>query len=79
MVAAYRATFDKVATMKADIFLANHENFFDLHAKRDRQKAGDTNAFVNPDELQAFNTKMKAAFEKELANQTAASAKQKPQ
>jgi len=78
MVAAYRATFDKVATMKADVFLANHENFFDLHAKRDRQKAGDANAFVNPDELQAFNTNMKAAFEKELASQTAAAAKQHP-
>lgn len=75
MVAAFRTTFDKVATMKADVFLANHENFFDLHAKRDRQKAGDANAFVNPDELQDFNTKMKAAFEKELASQTAAAAK----
>jgi metallo-beta-lactamase class B len=75
MVAAFRATFNKVATMKADVFLANHENFFDLHAKRDRQKAGDANAFVNPDELQAFNTEMRGAFEMELAAQTAAAAK----
>jgi metallo-beta-lactamase class B len=78
MVAAFRTTFAKVASMKADVFLANHENFFDLHGKRDRQKAGDANAFVNPDELQAFNTKMKAAFEKELADQTAAATTQKP-
>jgi metallo-beta-lactamase class B len=75
MVAAYRSTFDKVAAMKADVLLANHENFFDLHAKRDRQKAGDANAFVNPAELQAFNAKMKEAFEKELAAQQAAADK----
>lgn len=72
MVAAYRATFDKISTMKADIFLANHENFFDLHAKRDRQMAGNANAFVDEAALQAFNAKMKSAFEKELAVQTAA-------
>jgi metallo-beta-lactamase class B len=71
MVAAYRATFAKVRTMKADIFLANHDNFFDLAEKRARQVAGDANAFVVPGELQKFNSVMEKAFEAELVRQKA--------
>jgi metallo-beta-lactamase class B len=72
MVAAYRTTFAKVRAIKADIFLANHDNFFDLKAKRARQIAGDANAFVNPAALQAFNTDMEAAFDTELAQEKGA-------
>ena len=75
MVAAYRATFAKVRTMHADVFLANHDNFFDLEAKRARLNAGDANAFVDPAELQAFNARMEKAFEEELAKQQKAVAK----
>ncbi len=75
MIANYRATFAKVRTMKADIFLANHDNFFDLHAKRERQIAGDPNAFVDPQELQRFNTAMEDAFEAELAKEKAVPAR----
>lgn len=67
MVASYRATFDKVRTLEADIFLANHDSFFDLAGKRARLAAGDATAFVNAGELQAFNTAMEAAFETQLA------------
>ncbi len=67
MVANFRATFAKVRKMKADIFLANHDNFFDLAEKRARQIAGDANAFVDPDELQRFNRLMETRFEAELA------------
>jgi metallo-beta-lactamase class B len=67
MVASYRATFDKVRSMKADVFLANHDNFFGLAEKRARLAGGDTNAFVNADELQAFNSAMEKAFETQLA------------
>jgi metallo-beta-lactamase class B len=67
MVANFRAVFTKVSKMKADIFLGNHDMFFDLHAKRAKQLAGDANAFVDPNELQAFNRKMKDAFEAQLA------------
>ena len=72
MVAAYRTTFARVRALKADVFLANHDNFFDLDAKRARRLAGDANAFVDPDGLQTFNTELEAAFEKELARQQAA-------
>lgn len=71
MVSAYRETFERVRALQADVFLANHDNFFDLHAKRARQLAGDANAFVDPGGLQSFNTRMERAFEEELARQTA--------
>ncbi len=71
MVAAFRSTFAKVKGIKADIFLANHDNFFALADKRRRQIAGDANAFVNPDELQSFNTRMEAQFEGDLKQQAA--------
>jgi metallo-beta-lactamase class B len=69
VVAAYRQAFERVRALRADVFLANHDGFFDLHDKRARQLAGDANAFVEPDGLQAFNTVMEQAFEKELARQ----------
>jgi metallo-beta-lactamase class B len=74
MVADYRATFRKVSVMRADVFLANHDSFFDLHEKRKKQLAGDDHAFVDAEELQQFNTVMESAFEAELARQKAAKA-----
>ena len=71
MVANFRTTFANAKNLKADIFLANHDSFFDLHAKRARQKAGDANAFVDPSEFQKFNRVMESAFETELTRQKA--------
>jgi len=69
MVADYRATFARVRGMRADVFLSNHPEFFDMAAKRQRQIAGDANAFVDDAALQTFNSRMEAAFEAELAQQ----------
>ncbi len=63
IVANFSKTFAKVAAIKADIFLGNHDNFFDLKAKRDRQIAGNANAFVDAGELQRFNALMQKQFE----------------
>jgi len=71
VVADYRAAFAKVAAMQADIFLANHGSFFDLEAKRARQLSGDADAFVDPGELQRFNTLMQQRFEADLARESA--------
>jgi metallo-beta-lactamase class B len=68
----YRASFAKVRGMQADVFLANHDIFFGLHDKRARQLAGDRDAFVDPSELQRFNTAMEQGFLKALAEQQAA-------
>ncbi len=72
LVADYRKTFERLRGLRADVFLANHDNFFDLHAKRARQIKGDANAFVDPGALQKFNASMEQAFEKELARQSGA-------
>lgn len=68
----YRASFAKVRGMQADVFLANHDIFFDLHKKRARQLAGERDAFVDPGELQRFNSAMEQGFLKALANEQAA-------
>lgn len=75
IVENYRATFARVREIEADVFLANHDAFFDLHGKRARQIAGDANAFVVPGELAAFNTRLERAFETELARQQEAAAR----
>lgn len=67
VVSDYRGTFQRVRTLAADVFLANHDSFFDLHEKRARRLSGDADAFVDPEELQAFNKTMSDAFEKALA------------
>jgi metallo-beta-lactamase class B len=72
MIAAYRHTFAKGRAIRADIFLANHDNFFDLHEKRQRQLAGDANAFVDARALEEFSIAMEKAFDTELAKQQAA-------
>lgn len=73
-VADYRATFARIANeVSADVFLANHPEFFSMAEKRARQEAGaETNPFIDPRELQLFNTRMQEAFEAELARQQAA-------
>ncbi|MES1197437.1 MAG: subclass B3 metallo-beta-lactamase [Pseudomonadota bacterium] len=69
MIEDYRATFARVRTIEADVFLGPHGSFFDLAGKRQRQIAGDANAFVDPEALQHFNTDMEQAFNTELARQ----------
>lgn len=75
MIANFRKTFAKVKAIKADIFLANHDSFFNLHEKRAKQLAGDANAFVDPGELARFNAEMEEAFESQLTQQQKASAR----
>lgn len=68
----YRASFAKVRGMQADVFLANHDIFFGLHEKRARQLVGEKDAFIDPSELQRFNSAMEQGFLKALAEQQAA-------
>ena len=66
MIANFRKTFAKIRTLKADVFLANHDNFFDLAAKRAAQLSGNGNAFVDAGELQRFYATMERQFEAAL-------------
>jgi metallo-beta-lactamase class B len=72
MVEDYRRTFAAGRTLQADVFLANHGQFFDLETKRARQIGGDANAFVDAGALARFTTRMETDFNAELARQQAA-------
>ncbi|MDZ4761634.1 MAG: subclass B3 metallo-beta-lactamase [Alphaproteobacteria bacterium] len=73
IVADYRKTFAKAETMKIDMFLAPHPEFFGMAAKRARMAADSTkNAFADPAEFPVFIARQKADFEKQLAERMAA-------
>jgi metallo-beta-lactamase class B len=72
IVEDYRKTFARAKAMKVDVFLAPHPEFFDMAGKRARLKEGAPNPFINPDEFKPFIEKLEAAFEKTLAERTAA-------
>lgn len=67
----FRATFAKLKTMQADVFLGFHPAQFDLAEKRAKLEAGDAEAFVDPGELKRRVDAAEAAFETELAKQKA--------
>lgn len=69
IVRDFRQTFAKLKTMDADIFLAFHSQFIRLDEKRERQLAGDEDAFVAPGEFTRFNQDLEVAFEAELSRQ----------
>lgn len=70
----YRATFEKTRGWRPDILLANHPENFGMEERRARQIAGDDNAFIDAEAFPALMEKLEAAFEKALAEQTAAAA-----
>lgn len=72
IVEDYRTTFAKAKAMKVDIFLAPHPEFFDMVGKRVKLKDGAPNPFINPGEFKPFIESLEAAFEKTLAERTAA-------
>jgi metallo-beta-lactamase class B len=72
IVEAYRTTFAKAKAMKVDVFLAPHPEFFDMAGKRAKLKDGAPHPFINPGEFKPFIERLEAAFEKTLAERTAA-------
>ena len=63
----YRATFAKAKTMRVDIPLAPHPEFFDLLEKRDAPDQA--KAFVDPTAFAALMARLEAAFEQALLEQ----------
>ncbi|MET0309132.1 MAG: subclass B3 metallo-beta-lactamase [Sphingomonas sp.] len=70
-VADFRATFARLKTMQADVFLGFHPAQFDFDAKRAKLEAGNAEAFVDPGELKRRVAAAEAAFDAELAKQKA--------
>lgn len=71
----YRKTFAKAKTMKVDVFLAPHPEFFGMKEKRARMKDGAPNPFISPGEFRPFIDKLEADFERTLKERTAAAAR----
>jgi metallo-beta-lactamase class B len=67
----YEASFAKLRTIKADVFLAPHAQFYHPLQKLALRKKGGPNPFVDPGELQRFVAASQHDFEAELAKQKA--------
>jgi metallo-beta-lactamase class B len=71
IVGDFRRSFDRMAALRADILLPAHPDQIDLMARRDAAARGKRDAYVRPNELQDVVAKARAAFETELARQSA--------
>jgi len=67
IAADYRATFRKLATMRADIVLPSHPDLADVLEREARREAGATNAFIDPQALPSLVAYFREAFETALA------------
>ena len=67
IVKDYRATFAKLAAMRADILLTSHPEMAGLLDREARREAGMSNAFVDAGTLPALIVESRAAFEDALA------------
>ena len=65
----YERSFRTLRELDADVFLANHPSFFDLHRKRKQMTAGGANPFAGGDELQKFVAASERDFRAALAKQ----------
>lgn len=68
----YRATFAKLAAMRADIVLTSHPEMADVLERAARRDAGEADAFIEPTLLPKLVKDFSAAFEKALEEQEAA-------
>lgn len=66
IVADFRGTFAKLATMRADIVLPGHPEAADVIERGARRRAGQANAFVDPRLLPRMVAEKRAAFEADL-------------
>ena len=71
----YRHEFEVLKGLPCDIFLGAHGGYFGLAEKYPRWKAGDKNAFIDPQGYKAYVADRQQAFEKELHRQSSAAHK----
>jgi len=69
MVDDYRATFERVRGIDADVFLAFHSSMFGMLDRYERLMGGDDLAFVDAGALQRFNDASEAQFNTALSRQ----------
>jgi len=66
IVRDYRATFAKLAAIRADIVLTSHPEMADVLDREARRKAGKQNAFIDPQLLSAMVAEYRTDFEAAL-------------
>jgi metallo-beta-lactamase class B len=62
----YARTFRVLKELNADIFLAQHPSMFNMEAKVARLKAGDANAFVDPEGYRTFVANAEGIYQTQL-------------
>ena len=62
----YRRTHHTLEMLKADIWLAQHNEYYDLEGKRQRAKTQGVNAWIDPEGYRRFMAKKKREFEDEV-------------
>jgi metallo-beta-lactamase class B len=62
----YRRTHHLLETLKPDIWLAQHNEYYDLDGKRERARTEGVNAWVDPDGYRRFVAGKKRAFEDQV-------------
>jgi metallo-beta-lactamase class B len=72
LVDSFRASFAKLKTMDADIFLAPHGGQFQLADKLAKAKPSAPNPFIDAGEFHRFLAQAEKDFDTELAKQKAA-------
>ena len=76
IVEDYRRTFRTASSLKVDVFLAPHPEFFDMTAKRAAlSRSTGSNPFIDPNAFSSFIARQEADFERELERRTQDAAK----
>ncbi|MDB5707794.1 MAG: subclass metallo-beta-lactamase [Sphingomonas bacterium] len=70
IVGDYRASFARMAAIRADVVLPAHPELADVHGRRVRRDAGQRNAFVDRALLGTIVARARIAFAADLAAQT---------
>jgi metallo-beta-lactamase class B len=65
----YVKTFAVLKSLPCDVFLGAHGAYFGLKAKYEKMKAGDKNAFIDPDGYKAYVAERDDTFRKEWERQ----------
>jgi len=73
IAADYQHGFDVLRALPCDIFLGAHGGYFGLMEKHTRWKAGDRDAFIDPQGYKAYVADREQAFQAELRRQEAGS------
>jgi len=66
----YRRTFERLASLEPDIFLAAHASFFDLEGKRARMATEGVEAFVDRDGYRRLHAQKREAFDALIKEQS---------